>query len=61
MTITYRTVIVHIPPTPLGLLPERWATEHWCNACRQLVAPDQLVVHAQGHQARAGQGPSPNA
>ncbi len=49
MTTTYSTVVVHVPPTPLGLLPERWTIEHRCNLCRQRVEPDQLVVHAQGH------------
>jgi hypothetical protein len=50
MTITYRTVVLHIPPTPLGLLPERWAIEHWCSLCRQRVTPAQLITHAQGHE-----------
>lgn len=47
----YRTVVLHIPPTPLGLLPERWAVEHWCNACRQQVMTDQLILHARGHDS----------
>jgi hypothetical protein len=51
MTITYRTVVLHLPPTPLGLLPERWAVEHWCNACRQRVTSDQLVAHARDHDS----------
>lgn len=45
----YRTVVLHIPPTPLGLLPERWAVEHWCTACRRQVTTDQLILHARGH------------
>lgn len=49
-TTTYRTVVVQLPPTPLGLLPERWTIEHWCGRCRQRVAPEQLVAHAQGHE-----------
>ncbi len=49
MTITYRTVVLHLPPTPLGLLPERWAIEHWCSRCRQRVLPDELVTHARNH------------
>jgi hypothetical protein len=49
MTITYRTVVLHLPPTPLGLLPERWAIEHWCSRCRQRVMPEELVAHARGH------------
>lgn len=49
MTMTYRTVVVHLPPTPLGLLPERWRIEHWCSRCRRRVPPAQLITHAQGH------------
>jgi hypothetical protein len=47
---TYRTIVVHLPPTPLGLLPERWAIEHWCGLCRQRVTPAQLVAHAKEHE-----------
>lgn len=50
MTATYRTVVLHVPPTPLGLLPERWVVEHWCNDCRQRVVGDQLITHAQHHE-----------
>ncbi|MEA2843048.1 MAG: hypothetical protein QOJ69_719 [Actinomycetota bacterium] len=50
MTVTYRTVVLHLPPTPLGLLPERWAIEHWCNRCRHRVMPEELVAHARGHR-----------
>jgi hypothetical protein len=49
MTVTYRTVVLHIPPTPLGLLPERWTVEHWCSLCRQRVTPAQQITHAQDH------------
>jgi len=56
MTVTYRTVVLHIPPTPLGLLPERWAIEHSCNLCRRRVTPTELIAHAQDHEQaeRAG-------
>jgi len=50
VTIVYHTVVLHIPPTPLGLLPERWTVQHWCNLCRRQVAPAQLVAHAQDHE-----------
>ncbi len=49
MTITYRTVVLHVPPTPLGLLPERWTIEHRCNLCGHLVVADHLVDHARCH------------
>lgn len=61
MTVTYRTVVLHLPPTPLGLLPERWVIEHCCNACRQRVAPDQLIVHARSHHTTAEGRPNRNA
>ncbi|MGH3858484.1 hypothetical protein [Actinokineospora sp.] len=50
MTTVYRTVVPHVPPTPLGLLPERWTIEHWCNLCRQRVTPEQSIAHAQRHE-----------
>ena len=46
----YRTVVLHVPPTPLGLLPERWVVEHWCNDCRQRVETNDLVTHARHHE-----------
>lgn len=56
MTITYRSIVLHVPPTPLGLLPERWTIEHWCNLCHQRVAPAQLIPHAQDHQQAETRG-----
>jgi hypothetical protein len=50
MTVTYRTMVLRVPPTPLGLLPERWVLDHWCNDCRQRVATHDLVAHAQHHE-----------
>ena len=49
MTLSYRTVVLHLPPTPMGLLPERWAVERRCDVCCQGVTSDQLVDHARGH------------
>lgn len=50
MTVTYRTVVLHLPPTPLGLLPEKWAVEHRCSHCHCLVSPEQLIAHARDHE-----------
>jgi len=50
MTVTYRTIILHVAPTPMGLLGERWVVDHWCNACRRRVTSDQLIAHARGHE-----------
>jgi hypothetical protein len=50
MTTTYRSVVLHIPPTALGLLPQRWTVEHWCNLCHQPVTPAQLIAHPQDHE-----------
>ncbi len=48
--ITYRTHILHLPATPLGLLPESWRVEHQCSLCHDRVAPDQLIGHARQHE-----------
>jgi hypothetical protein len=45
----YRTTVLHLPATPLGLLPQRWRVEHHCTTCHQRVASDQLIAHAH-HQ-----------
>jgi hypothetical protein len=49
--VVYRTEVVHLPATPLGLLPPRWAISHYCGHCHQRVEPDQLITHAQNHIA----------
>ncbi len=60
MTITYRTVVLHLPATPLGLLPEGWTIEHRCTLCHQRVSSDQLVAHAQHHEVEGhGAGEEP--
>jgi hypothetical protein len=51
MTTTYKTHVSYLPPTPLGLLPGRWAVEHQCTVCRARVASDDLIPHAQDHVA----------
>ena len=51
MTTTFRTQVLYLPPTPLGLLPGRWAVEHRCTICRVRVATDDLTSHAQEHVA----------
>lgn len=47
---TYRTSILHLAATPMGLLPERWKVEHHCTACHRQVEPDQLIAHAREHE-----------
>jgi hypothetical protein len=49
MTTVFRTVVVDLPPTPLGLLPGRCKIEHWCTLCRSEVTTEDLVAHAQAH------------
>jgi hypothetical protein len=49
MTTIYRTVVLDLPPTPLGLLPRRWAVEHHCTLCRARVTTDDLIRHAKTH------------
>jgi hypothetical protein len=49
MTTIFRTLVLDLPPTPLGLLPRRWAIEHQCTICRSKVATEDLIAHAKGH------------
>jgi DNA-binding transcriptional regulator PaaX len=56
---TYRTLVLHVPSTPMGLLPERWIVDHHCNACRQQVATDELVAHARAHAGESFPPASP--
>ena len=51
MTTTFRTQVLYLPPTPLGLLGGRWAIEHHCTLCRAMVTTDDLLSHAQNHAA----------
>jgi hypothetical protein len=53
MTAIFRTVVIDLPPTPLGLLSDRWTIEHWCTLCRHQVATEDLVTHAQAHSGDA--------
>ena len=45
----YRTEVLYIHPSPLGLVGDRWVIEHHCTTCRQHVAADQLITHARTH------------
>ena len=54
MTVTFRTVVLHLPPTPLGLLPEKWLLEHRCSLCHCCVTPEQLIAHARDHGRNDG-------
>ena len=49
MTTIFRTLVLDLPPTPLGLLPGRWKIEHWCTICRREVDTQDLIAHAQAH------------
>jgi hypothetical protein len=42
----FRTDVVKVPPTPLGLLHGGWSVQHHCRTCRQMVRSDELVSHA---------------
>ena len=48
---TFRTLVSYLPQTPLGLLPGRWAVQHYCMVCRNAVAAGDLIRHAQAHTA----------
>ena len=55
MTVTFRTLVLDVPPTPLGLLPGRVIIEHWCDHCHHKVAIEQLAAHAGAHNANLAQ------
>jgi hypothetical protein len=59
--ILFRTDVVKVPPTPLGLLPEGWSVQHHCRTCRQMVGSDELVGHAQKHDTRDSTRDEPDA
>lgn len=52
MTTIFRTLVLDLPPTPLGLLPRRWAVQHFCTVCHSKVATGELIAHAQSHTAQ---------
>ena len=49
MTTIFRTLVVDLPATPLGLLPARWKVEHYCTVCRSKVPTEDLIPHARAH------------
>lgn len=46
---SFRTLVMEVPATPLGLIPADVVVEHWCTTCRRRVAYDDLVDHARSH------------
>jgi len=53
----FATSVFYVPPSPLGLVGNRWAVQHTCLTCRQQVATKDLVEHAKAHEADLGQPP----
>jgi len=49
MTLTFRTVVLDVGPSPLGLVPRHIVIEHHCNLCRARVLTDELASHARDH------------
>jgi hypothetical protein len=51
MSVRYRTEVVRLPATPLGLLPSRLAVTVRCEVCFVPVELDHqaLIDHAAGH------------
>ncbi len=39
-TIAFRTLVMKLPASPLGLLPARCTVAHWCATCGEEVAPN---------------------
>jgi hypothetical protein len=59
MTAVFKTFVLKLDSSPLGLLAERWVIEHWCTACRQNVGAAELLAHAQAHDAGQPSEPGP--
>jgi hypothetical protein len=55
MTVTFRTIVLDVPPSPLGLLPASMVIEHWCNLCHHKVATEHLAAHARSHDTDLAQ------
>ncbi len=51
MRTLYRTIVMLLPETPMGLLPERWVIEHYCQSCNEQVETAELIDHAKEHAA----------
>jgi hypothetical protein len=51
MTITFRTLVLDVPPAPLGLIPGWAVIEHRCNLCPYKVATEHRAAHARAHDA----------
>jgi hypothetical protein len=47
--VVYYTVVRWIPPSPLGLVGNRWVIDHRCDICYQQVPTDQLLAHTKNH------------
>ena len=53
MNVTFHTVVLDVPATPLGMLPRSFVIDHWCNECKQRVGHDDLIGHARAHGAQS--------
>jgi hypothetical protein len=56
---TDRTEVLYIPPSPRGLVGDRWHVTHHCDTCHQAIPADQLITHARSHEATARRVPFP--
>jgi hypothetical protein len=52
VTLTFRTVVLDVPPSPLGMSPGRIVIEHHCDLCRATVVTAELGAHARGTARR---------
>ena len=56
--IIFRTEVFYVPPSPLGLVGNRWVVQHRCTICHQHVPGDQLVTHTPKATAPTTASPS---
>lgn len=60
MTTIFQTMVLDLPPTPLGLLPRRWTVVHHCTVCHSKVATEDLIAHAHAHAVQTVEGARPD-
>lgn len=56
----FRTEVLDLAPTPMGLLPRRWRVAHRCETCRVQVETEELISHARAHAGDGGEHNEPH-
>lgn len=56
----FRTEVLDLAPTPMGLLPRRWKVAHRCETCRAQVKTEELISHARSHAGGGSKNDQPH-